>query len=210
MAPVPITATRLPSKLTGSCGQRAVWKDWPWNVSTPSIRGMVGADSGPIAVIRNRALDAAAVFERHVPGAGFVLVVRGGDAAAELDVAAQVELVGDMVEVAQGLRLAGEMLGPVPFLQQFVGERVAVGIAFGIETCARIAVPVPGAADAGAGLEHPNASCPSCAQAIELVQAGNAGADDDGIILLGVRHSFSLPCQNAFSACFAVAEILEC
>ena len=56
VAPVPITATRLPSKLTGSCGHRAVWKDWPWNVSTPSMRGIVGADSGPIAVIRKRAL----------------------------------------------------------------------------------------------------------------------------------------------------------
>ena len=55
VAPVPITATRLPAKLTGSCGQRAVWQDWPWNVSTPSMRGMVGADSGPMAVIRKRA-----------------------------------------------------------------------------------------------------------------------------------------------------------
>ena len=55
VAPVPITATRLPAKLTGSCGQRAVWKDAPLNVSTPSMRGMVGADSGPIAVIRKRA-----------------------------------------------------------------------------------------------------------------------------------------------------------
>ena len=25
VAPVPITATRLPAKLTGSCGQRPVW-----------------------------------------------------------------------------------------------------------------------------------------------------------------------------------------
>ena len=124
------------------------------------MRGMVGADSGPIAVIRKRALEAAAVLQRHVPAAGFVLVVRGGDAAAELDVAAQIELVGDVVEVAQGLRLAGEMLGPVPFLQQFLGERVAVGITFGVETCAGIAVPVPGAADAGAGLQHAHASCP--------------------------------------------------
>jgi hypothetical protein len=57
VAPVPITATRLPSKLTGSCGQRAVWQDWPWKLSTPSITGIVGADSGPIAVIMKRALN---------------------------------------------------------------------------------------------------------------------------------------------------------
>ncbi len=55
VAPVPITATRLPAKLTGSCGQRAVWQASPWNVSTPSMRGMVGAESGPMAVIRKRA-----------------------------------------------------------------------------------------------------------------------------------------------------------
>ena len=54
VAPVPITATRLPAKLTGSCGQRAVWKDSPLNVSTPSMRGMVGAERRPIAVIRKR------------------------------------------------------------------------------------------------------------------------------------------------------------
>ena len=29
VAPVPMTATRLPAKSTGSCGQRAVWNDCP-------------------------------------------------------------------------------------------------------------------------------------------------------------------------------------
>jgi len=56
VAPVPMTATRLPSKLTGSCGQRAVWQLWPSKLSTPSMRGIVKADRGPIAVIRKRAL----------------------------------------------------------------------------------------------------------------------------------------------------------
>ena len=54
--PVPITATRFPAKVTGSCGHRAVWKASPLNVPTPSTRGIVGAESGPIAVIRKRAL----------------------------------------------------------------------------------------------------------------------------------------------------------
>ena len=54
VAPVPITATRLPAKSTGSCGQRAVWKDAPLKLSRPSMRGSVGVDSGPIAVIRKR------------------------------------------------------------------------------------------------------------------------------------------------------------
>ena len=54
VAPVPITATRLPAKFTGSLGQCAVWQDWPLNVSTPAMRGMVGAESTPMAVIRKR------------------------------------------------------------------------------------------------------------------------------------------------------------
>jgi len=56
--------------------------------------------------------------------------VSGGHAALELDVAPQVELVGDMVQIPLGLGLAGEMLLPLPFLQQFLGKRVAVGPAF--------------------------------------------------------------------------------
>ena len=44
----------------------------------------------------------------------------GGDATAELDVAAQVELVGDVVEIAQGLGLAGKVLRPVPLVQQLL------------------------------------------------------------------------------------------
>ncbi len=55
VAPVPITATRLPVKSTFSFGQRAVWNDWPLKSSRPSMRGRVGVDSGPIAVIRKRA-----------------------------------------------------------------------------------------------------------------------------------------------------------
>jgi hypothetical protein len=59
--------------------------------------------------------------------------MRGSDAALELDVAAQIELVGDVVQVTLGLGLAGEMLLPVPLVKQFLRERVAVGPAFGIE-----------------------------------------------------------------------------
>ena len=55
VAPVPMTATRLPTKLTGSCGHRPVWYASPRKLSTPGMVGMVGADRGPMAVIRNRA-----------------------------------------------------------------------------------------------------------------------------------------------------------
>jgi hypothetical protein len=122
----------------------------------------------------------SAVLQGDLPRADGLVEVRRLDSALELDVPAQVKLVGDVVEIALGLWLGREMLGPAPFVQQLLAEGVAVGVALGIEAAARIAVPVPGAADAGAGLEHPDrlAHLP---QAVELVQTGNAGPDDDGV-----------------------------
>src|SRR4029434_7838645 len=104
------------------------------------------------------------------------MVVRRCHTGAELDVATQVELVGYKVEIAQRLRLGGEMLGPIPLLEKLFREGVAIGIAFGIEACARITVPIPGTADTGAGLQdsHPH---PQSAQPVELVETRNACAD---------------------------------
>src|SRR5438067_13380736 len=74
------------------------------------------------------------------------------------------------------------MLGPVPFVEQLLREGVAVGIALRIEARAGIAVPVPRAADAGAGLEHPHLKT-ELAQLVELVEPGNTGADDNCVKL---------------------------
>src|SRR5882757_5445174 len=114
--------------------------------------------------------------------------MRRRDPAPELDIAAQIELVGDVVEIAQRFRLAGKVLGPVPFLQQFLRERVAVGVTFRIEARAGITVPVPGAADIGAGLEHAYAQA-LFAQPVELIKPRHARADDDGVEIRNWRHS---------------------
>src|SRR5262249_32883757 len=108
------------------------------------------------------------------------MVMRCRNAAAELDVAAQIELVGDMVQIAFGLGLRREMLLPVPFLEQFRRKRVAVGPALGIEAGAGIAVPVPGAADASTIFEYPHLQ-PELAELVQLIEARNAGADDDRV-----------------------------
>src|SRR5215469_7165149 len=67
-----------------------------------------------------------AVFQDDIPTARVFLIMRRSGAAIELDVAAQVELVSNVVQIALGLGLPGEMLLPVPFLQQFPGKRIAV------------------------------------------------------------------------------------
>ena len=126
--------------------------------------------------------EAAAILQRHIPAPRRFLVVCRGDTAVELDVLAEVEFVGDVVQVAQRLRLAGEMLAPVPFLQQLLREGVCVGVAFRIEARPRIAVPVPGPAHAGTGLQHAHAHA-QFAQAEQLIHPGHAGPDDQGVIV---------------------------
>src|SRR4029077_19909130 len=98
----------------------------------------------------------------------------------ELDVATQIEFVGDVIQIALGFGLAREVLLPVPFFQQLLRKGVAVSPTFGIEAGTGIAVPVPGAADAGARFEHPRLE-PEFAQLVELIEAGNPGADDDRV-----------------------------
>ncbi len=49
LAPVPTTATRFPRR-SWSWSQRAEWKVWPVNVSAPSIRGVAGRLSCPVAI----------------------------------------------------------------------------------------------------------------------------------------------------------------
>ena len=116
-------------------------------------------------------------------------------ARVELDVAAQVEAVGDVVGVAQDLGLGGVALAPLPLLLQLVGELVGVLHALDVAARARIAVPVPGAADAAAGLEHARREA-HAAQPVQHVDAGEAGADDHrvkvGFMIPGV-HAGLLP-----------------
>src|SRR5580704_5696080 len=96
-----------------------------------------------------------AVVERDFPASAGFLVMRRGHRGVELNVAPEVEPVGDVVQIPLGFRLAGEMFLPVPIVEQVLGKRVAVGPTFGVEPGAWVAVPIPGASDTGTGLEDP-------------------------------------------------------
>src|SRR5579872_6602758 len=125
---------------------------------------------------------ARAALQHELPAARRLAVTRRGDATVELNVAPQIELVGDVVEIAFGVGLGREVLFPVPLLEQLLRERVAVGPALRVEARARVAVPVPRAADAAASLEDPHPQA-ELAQPVELIEAGDAGADDDRVEL---------------------------
>ena len=152
--PVPMTATRLPAKSTGVAGHSPVWCDSPRKSSRPGTSGKYGTESTPVAATRNRARNSVPSPTRHGPRPRRLVVHGRRDRGAEPDVAPQVEPVDDVVEVALGLRLLGEVLLPLPLVEQLLREQVAVRVALGVEPRAGVAVPVPRAADAAAGLEQ--------------------------------------------------------
>src|SRR5262249_2086210 len=123
----------------------------------------------------------SAVGALDLPFAGDLVVRRGRGTTTELDVTPQVELVRDELAVPQRLRLGREVLAPLPFAQDLVREGVPVCPRFGVEPRAGITVPVPRAADAVASLEHAHAE-PQPAQPMELIHAGDAGPDHDGVV----------------------------
>src|ERR1043165_300553 len=97
---------------------------------------------------------ACAVARLDDPAAARRIEDGGGDVRVELDVAPQIETVRHMIGVAQQLRLCRVTLAPLPFLLQRVGELVRILHALDVAARARIAVPVPGPADAAPSLEH--------------------------------------------------------
>ena len=78
----------------------------------------------------------------------------GRNSGVESNITAQIEFVRHLLQITQSLRLACEVLTPIPFIEQFLRERIAVAVGFGIEPRAGIAIPVPGAADIATSLKH--------------------------------------------------------
>ena len=145
-----------------------------------------------------RALDRRQIAGcHHTPAAGQGVLLRGGDhplvvlvveagglhLGVELDIAPEIEAVGNVIEVAQDLRLRRVSLAPDPLVQQLVRERVAVVDALDIAACAGVAVPEPGAPHPGAAFQHPG-RVSKLAQPVQREQAGEPGTDDDHFIVL--------------------------
>src|ERR1700730_15731642 len=127
---------------------------------------------------------AGAILEPDFPVISLFIVSGCRNRGVESDVAAQVEFIRHVVEVALVLRLAGEELLPIPLLQEFFRKRVTIAVTLGIETCPWVAVPVPCAAHSTASLVNPHGE-PESPQTNQLIQSGNPGAYDDRVKLLG-------------------------
>ena len=70
-------------------------------------------------------------IRRDDPAPALVIELRGRDPCAQLDVAAQVVAIGDMVEVAEQLGLLRIFSAPRPLAQEILVEGEAIDIALG-------------------------------------------------------------------------------
>jgi hypothetical protein len=124
--------------------------------------------------------DPIAAVGSNVPALGVLVPRRRRDAGLELDVAAQVEPVGDMVHVPQDLGLGRIALRPRPFLLELGRERVAVVHRLDVAARTGIPVPPPGAADVGSCFVALDGQAEP-AQPVVRVEAGEAGAHHDRV-----------------------------
>src|SRR4051794_13625558 len=150
-----------------------------WDVR--DLPGGQAADRGDEELRR----DAVALVGFDFPPAGRLVEVSGGHPGLELSVAAEVESIGDVVEVTEDLRLLWVLAAPLPLLHELLVEREAVHVGLGVATGAGVAVPVPGAADVIADFVDLDGHAELVAEAIVHIQTGETGADNDGIYVLG-------------------------
>ena len=142
LAPVPMTATRLPVMST-AWSHCAEWND--------GAREFVDArdvgDQRDVQRARPRDEELGdvllAVGGEHVPPHLGVVPVRAVDERVEADVPAQAVLLGDALEVVEDLRLQGPHVGPVGLRLEGEGIHVRRDVA----GAAGVGVVTPGAAD---------------------------------------------------------------
>ncbi|MEY9189948.1 hypothetical protein ABH987_003576 [Bradyrhizobium ottawaense] len=162
--------------------------------------------------------DRWAIVRGQLPALGLLVPLGFGDLGPEADVAPEIVAVGDEAEITQDFGLGGVFLRPGPGRLELRIEGVAVVDGLDVAARARIAVPVPGAADV-AGLFEPDRREAGLAQAMKEIEAGKAGADHGDIDLLSgsaliggtcgnhrIRHDilpYVLFCRQAIATCTA-------
>jgi hypothetical protein len=122
-----------------------------------------------------------------------VVPVHCDDLGIEFDVTAQVQTVGDEVEIGLDLGLGGHVLGPHPFLLDLIGEAVRVLDTLDVATCSRVAVEQPRPADR-VGLLHDRRAKTEFAGPMQGIETGEPRPDHHDLevsvarFLSGARH----------------------
>ena len=122
LEPVPMSPTRFPVKSTPSRGHVAVKYTSPSKPSRPGMSGAIGADRHPTAVTRKRAVTVSSWSVRISQRFARVVERGRGHAGGELDVASEIEAIGDVVEVPLDLGLLRVPTRPLPLVRPARGR----------------------------------------------------------------------------------------
>ena len=179
LAPVPITATRLPSRSIPSPGQRAVWADGPAKESDPGRSGIFGLLKAPTALMTTAAV-CTVVSPSGRPGHHLpvlIALVPGG----RHHLGAEHDAVRD-VEVGRHLRDVGVELVPQREVLRPVGssEGEGVEVARRVDPTPGVVVLQPGAAHGVVALED-RVRDAGGGQADPRTYSGDAGPDDEDL-----------------------------
>ena len=166
--------------------------DPPRKALLTRIFGALGSGQLPHGQHHARCAPAPAVAAGHDPRRLALVVVGALHPGVEFDVAAQVEAVGDMVNVAQDFRLRRVALAPAPFLLEFGREAIGIVVAFDVAARTGIAVVVPHPTDVAVALEHDRAQT-HAAERVQRAQAREPRAHDNHVQLLTHRAILPFP-----------------
>ena len=138
---------------------------------------------------------------RHRPSLGRLIVAGTLHPRLELDVATQMEAIGDVFDIIQNIRLLGLGLFPFPILHQIVREGVAIKwTPRTINAGPRIPIIPPGPTHVGGAIIDAHGEA-HLAQVMQGIHPAHTGTDNHGVVgfnrsifrrsLLFVAHSIS-------------------
>ena len=150
----------------------------------PGMPGSFARCSGPFAMTTKRARMRSPRLVETIQRMRVVVPAQLGHFGLEAGVAVEVELLADGAAVLQDLRRAAVLL--LRDVADLLEQR-QVDVRLDVAGGAGIAVPVPGAAEVAALLDHADVFDAGLAQARAGEQPAEAAADDDDIDLVGQR-----------------------
>ncbi len=130
---------------------------------------------------------AASRFDGPQPGS--VVPAHAAHPCVEAHVSPQAEAVHHLLEIGENFRLVGITVRPAPLALQLLREGIGVIDREQVAARAGIAVVIPYAADLGRGFEAQHVQpCPI--KAVNRVDTGKTGADDDHVMGFGIHRRF--------------------